>query len=330
MKVSAVLNIAIYANASQQIGYGHVMRQIALIEVLLNKQHKVTLFYRDLAPQLHGKLIGMGVVLKRVVDEVALVTMLSKADILIVDDYALSNETIIKLKNTVKQIVIFDDGTYQEPLEFDLIVNPSDVVDTIHKAPKVLQGLDYRLIRSEFKSHRTRESVIEKSVFISLGGTDVKMLTPELCKQFVTSSDITKLVVAVSSGCSEKTLTLLNSLQQNDKFELHINHPNLARLMIGADIAITSAGGSLYELMYLGVPTIALALVDNQSQALDSPLNNTAYQCIDFRNEQADLANVVKKALFLLKSADTKKQLSLHGQQAIDGLAAERIIEALN
>lgn len=322
--------IAIYANASQQIGYGHVMRQIALIEVLLNKQHKVTLFYRDLAPQLHGKLSGMGVVLKCAVDEIALVTMLSKADILIVDDYALSNETIIQLKNTVKQLVIFDDGTYQEPLEFDLIVNPSDVVDTIHKAPRVLQGLDYRLIRSEFKSYRARERFIEKSIFISLGGTDVKMLTPELCQQLVASNDITKLVVAVSSSCSENTLTLLKRLKQHAKFELHIDYPNLARLMSEADIAITSAGGSLYELMYLGVPTIALVLVDNQSQALDSSLNNTAYQCIDFRNEQPDFANVVKQALFLLNSADKKRKLSLYGQQAIDGMAAERIIEALD
>lgn len=323
-------NVAIYANASQKTGYGHVMRQIALIEVLLSKQHEVTLFYRDLAPLLHCKLTNMGVDLKFVVDEAALVTMLSSTDILIVDDYALSENTLSKLNLTVKKMVFFDDGAYLNPLEFDLIVNPSDVVETIHRASKVLQGPAYRLIRSEFKSHRTRESVIEKSVFISLGGTDVKMLTPELCKQFVTSSDIAKLVVAVSSGCSEKTLTLLNSLQQNDKFELHINHPNLARLMSEADIAITSAGGSLFELMYLGVPTIALVLVDNQSQALDSSLNNSAYQCIDFRNEHADLTNVGQQALFLLKSADIKKKLSLLGQQAVDGLAVERIIEALN
>jgi len=321
--------IAIYANASQQIGYGHVMRQIAMIEVLLNKQHKVTLFYRDLGPQLHGKLTEMGVVLKSVVDEVALVTMLSNADTLIVDDYVLSNETITKLKKTVRQLVIFDDGTYQELLECDLIVNPSDAVDTIHKAPRVLKGLDYRLIRSEFKSYRARESFIEKSIYISLGGTDVKMLTPELCQQLVANNDITKLVVAVSSSCSENTLTLLNRLKQHDKFELHIDYPKLAKLMSEADIAITSAGGSLYELMYLGVPTIALVLVDNQSQALNSSLNNTAYQCIDFRNEQTDFANVVKQALFLLNSADKKRKLSLYGQQAIDGMAAERIIEAL-
>lgn len=320
--------VFIYANASRKLGFGHIMRQIALIEALIDQNQQVFLLCHEITQELVLKLEATGVKVCQLEAEVDWVQKLPEMNTLIVDDYNVSDADFEQLRKKAKRLVLFDDNTYLNLPFLDLIINPSDFNKTDLRANKTLQGSDFRLVRSEFIPYRSRLRFKPGYIFVCLGGSDAQALSVAICKMLLTSQQVTKIVLAVSSTCDHRTLYALEGLKSSTKFELHIDSNKLPMLMSDADIAITGAGGSLYELMFLGVPSIALVVADNQSQALYSPLNNNAYSAIDGR-EEIDIINIVDTALLLLDSADKKNVYTQQSAKVVDGLAASRICDAI-
>lgn len=96
---------------------------------------------------------------------------------------------------------------------------------------------------------------------------------------------------------------------------------SLAHLMASADLAISSAGSTLYELAFCGVPAIACALVDNQRE------NCRAYSA-DGLGVMAFLDNLevgIVRALELMdEEPSSRSQMSLLGMRMVDGNGARR------
>lgn len=322
------LKIAFYANASPMLGYGHIMRQLALMEHIIEEGYEVKLYSMVLCLDVKNKLdtLGVDVVF---LNEETFPQCIEKVSVLVLDDYNLTEAQLAVLRLRANTLILFDDNTYSAPLKLDLVVNPSDVFSSIHHATVKLQGVKYRLIREEFTRHTLSSLPIEGSVLICLGGTDVRMLTPALCHSLLQKDVVTHVHVLTSSSISEDSLAKLKSLQDQSRLTLHINSDDIATLMKTTDIAITGAGGCLYELLYLGVPSIAVVLAENQKQAFDSKLNNAAYIAVDMRSGIANIEDVINKALFLLLSVDKKQSVAKNAQQQLDGYAAERIFDAI-
>jgi len=92
-------------------------------------------------------------------------------------------------------------------------------------------------------------------------------------------------------------------------------------LMIDADIAISAAGQTLYELASLGVPTIAIAVADNQD------LNVRGWSDNDFMEfagwwDDPDLTTNILKKIDYLKDYETRIKQSKAGQARIDSSGA--------
>ncbi|MBH0028977.1 hypothetical protein I6F53_18600 [Pseudoalteromonas sp. SWN29] len=321
--------IAFYVNAGQAIGFGHIMRQLALIEAALLQNYQIVLFAHDIAPTVLKRLYLLPIKIV-LLEGKCLTTQLHNTEALVIDDYHLTESNFVNLKQSVSCIVLFDDNTYEPTLAVDLIVNPSDAFESKHNASIILQGLSYRLIRQEFllQSHTT----FRKSgrVLVCLGGTDVKMLSAKICHALLSHSAVEHIDVLATNSMAKQTLEELKNLSACNRITLHLDAMNVAVIMAQADISIAGAGGSLYELLYLGVPTLALVMADNQQQALLSPLCGTAYIGLDLRNSVQSIENITHQALLLLQSADKKSNLRQVANESLDGKAATRILDAIN
>ncbi|MGS0496138.1 hypothetical protein ACU8V4_02345 [Pseudoalteromonas mariniglutinosa] len=321
--------IAFYANASQTIGFGHIMRQLALIEAALLQNYQVVLYAHDIAPTLLKRLYLLPIKIV-MLEGKCLTTQLHLTDAVVIDDYHLTESNFIDLKQTGSCVVLFDDNTYEPSLTVDLLVNPSDVFKSKHQATISVQGLDYRLIRQEFVAQPLSTFRQNGRVLVCLGGTDVKMLSAKICQALLLQSVVKHIDVLATNSMAKQTLEQLKNLSTSNRVTVHLDATNVAKIMSQADMAITGAGGSLYELLYLGVPTLALVMADNQQQALLSPLCGSAYIGLDLRNSAQGIENVTHQALLLLQSADKKNNLTQVAKKSFDGKAATRILDAIN
>ena len=102
----------------------------------------------------------------------------------------------------------------------------------------------------------------------------------------------------------------------------------MKRIMLESDAAISAGGQTLYELARVGIPTIAVAVADNQMN------NIKGWQRAGFIEyagwwEEVDLIYKVQKAMLKLKGRQTREQMSQTGKRLVDGQGARRVADKI-
>jgi predicted glycosyltransferase len=119
-----------------------------------------------------------------------------------------------------------------------------------------------------------------------------------------------------TSSILEISRAALEAMAARDsRMELHIDPPNIARLMTNADIAIGAGGTTTWERCCLGLPTIVLGLADNQvwaSRILDE------FGAINAL-EQVNLTRDVAQAVTELSDPAKRREMSLKAANVTDG-----------
>lgn len=72
-------------------------------------------------------------------------------------------------------------------------------------------------------------------------------------------------------------MSLLNN--RNIRFFYSLDAEHMKTLMLESDVAISAGGQTLYELASVGLPTIAIQVVDNQSEDISGFLKRNIEQC---------------------------------------------------
>jgi spore coat polysaccharide biosynthesis predicted glycosyltransferase SpsG len=136
-----------------------------------------------------------------------------------------------------------------------------------------LLGLEFLLLRREFKKARSETlnaSVHSpKRLLVTLGGgTSQGDIANLKIAQALSDLDSNQLeVVFVAGKMSVNKAELKNLLKPNHRLLDFSN--NMAHEMSQADFAIVSGGSSMWELMYLGVPFLAVALTEAQKAYIE-------------------------------------------------------------
>lgn len=304
-------NFVFYANASAQIGAGHVMRLLALAEACqaINNEHckeqsrKITLtFVAHTCPQvLQDKLGRHGFTCTFIPEHFSCEDFQDfSADVIFVDDYFLSQQQQQVFKDSSAFIVKLDDNYSDEHTESlligDLIVNAASNANKTPIKNNYLQanpnaiyclGLQYALLRQEFSQKSIAPLASRQQIFVSLGASDVKnMLCPlisELIKYFQQS--LTVDICVLVGGLNEQALSYLQYLATlHPQLKVYSHSDQVAQLMLQSGLAISAAGGTLNELASAGTPALALVSVENQKAALQSESDDLWFESIDIRD----------------------------------------------
>ena len=265
------------ADASPSIGTGHVIRCRTLASALVARGWTATLATRALPDGLSSSLrragVGMLVLdaampLAADPDRIAAGTDRPIA-LLVADHYGIDAAWLAAMRAHASVTMAIDDLA-DRPQPVDLLLNQNLGVDAtrydalVPADARVLIGPRFALVRPEFAElrarPRARDGRVER-VIVFIGGADEADLT-SLAVDALIDLDLPGDVVV---GSAYGPLDALRArLDIHPALRLHVNVDAMADLMDGADLAIGSPGSASWERCTVGLPTVLVAIADNQ------------------------------------------------------------------
>lgn len=269
------MKIAIRADASVDIGCGHVMRMLTLAKALKKREVTVFFFTCNLPGNLNHiieqefHLINLSNSSLNI-----LISNLSQEafDWLIIDHYQISNadETALKKHLNLHMLCVDDNFT---PHTCDILLNqniyatPSRYEGLVASSTKLLTGLPYALVRDEFAllQNQTRPRHTLPKLLVTLGGSDPDNLLSHILHAL---KDVnTPFMATVICGQSNQHFSALKALASTvNNVHLIKKTSNMAKLMHEHDCAITAAGSSTIEALIMQLPSIVIPIADNQME----------------------------------------------------------------
>ena len=331
--------ILLIANAGPEVGGGHVMRSLTLAKAL-TARGAICSFASS--PAVDAILDAFGPEMAREpatsLDPEALCDTLTGLafDGIVFDHYGLARNEHAALSRGRASLVIddlanrplgadlvLDSGPERQPMEYQLLVEP----DT-----RLLLGPDFAPVRPEFAALRDQvllrrsEGGAVRRILVALGLTDAGGLTARVVDRLRPRLGQATLDVVV--GGSAPSLTALGKIaQRDDRLRIHVDTPEMARLMAEADIGVGAAGSTVWERCVLGLPSANIIVAENQRPASAALAARHAALVVDGGDVDFD-AQIDRALVRLMTDADLRAKLTHAAAQVCDGRGAGRAAEA--
>lgn len=282
-------NVAFRADASTQIGSGHVMRCLTLAHELRDQGANCVFVSRDVEGNLLQLVERRGFAALRVpvgtaalevrwgVDAAQTAQVISELgislDCLVVDHYALDVQWEQQLRRLTKQLIVVDDLA-NRPHDCDVILDQNYYEDLdsrydtlVPQACIKLLGPGHVLLREEFRAardHARPRSGSVRRVLVFLGGSDpdnVTSLVIGACSRLRGAGFSLDVVVGASNPRAKEIAAMCSEISFAT---FHRQVDNIAELMLAADLAIGAGGVTTWERCILGLPTLTIVIAENQ------------------------------------------------------------------
>lgn len=263
--------VLIRVDESKAIGLGHVYRGICLANHL-SVMHKVRFVIDKDCKNGIEKLRESGYPPLTVSDESGVIQVIEefRPDIIINDVLNTSEGYIRALLATGVFIVNFEDFGPGASLAHILINALYE-----HSSPPENQffGYRYEMLRDEFLICPKKNVIDEvKKVLITFGGTDPNDLTRRSLEAIteVGRKDISYDVVIGPGYEGKVALEEMATVMGEMGFLLQVQQDvrNMARMIYGSDLVITSNGRTIYEIASIGTPAISISQNERESRHL--------------------------------------------------------------
>jgi UDP-2,4-diacetamido-2,4,6-trideoxy-beta-L-altropyranose hydrolase len=343
--------VFIRADASNDVGTGHVMRCLTLADELRKLNKCIVFICKNLTGSLCSFIakrgykvhILNGLTLFDWEDDASqclrIIGSYSNEKILIVDHYLIDVHWEKMLNKFVSKLVIIDDLANRiHDCDILLDQNYYTNMETRYQeiVPvncKLLLGPKFALLREEFIKQlghlRFRSGRIEK-ILIFYGGSDPTHETLKCLEAFQSEnfSGIKFDVVIGSSNCQKDAVLEFCSSTPNYKY--HCQVENMAELMADADLAIGAGGTTSWERLILGLPAIVTIIAENQREVVEALARKKAILNLGWYKEVTKeyLTKAVKllienRELVSLMSANGKKIMGLSRDVGVSAVIKE-------
>jgi UDP-2,4-diacetamido-2,4,6-trideoxy-beta-L-altropyranose hydrolase len=349
--------IVFRVDVSSQIGTGHFMRCLTLASELKKQNSDVCFVSRNLPLYLsemlniknielitlvanddadsidelaHSSWLG----LSQAQDAKATVKALSGQvyDWLIVDHYALDVRWENIVRTSVKKIMVIDDLADRHH-DCDILLDQNYYADiqTRYKGKvpshcQLLLGPNYALLREEFRAFREQIKVRNgkvKKVLVFFGGVDADNFTFQAIE--VLAELNTGLKVDVVIGVQHPFKEMIGNACVKHGYVCHIQTPYMAKLMAEADLAIGAGGSASWERCCLGLPSLLVALADNQIGIAKELSAISACAYIGNRDE----VSLKKWLTQLIANQELTQKISENAFSIVDGLGVHRVTKEM-
>lgn len=261
------MKVIILTEAGKNIGLGHLARCIALYQAFESKgaDLKILVNSDESIKNLLAK--NKYVFIDWLNEEERLFDELRGATAIIIDSYLADFNLYKRISKAADTCVYIDDNKrldYPEGIVLNANIYAEELDYPRNERLAYLLGNRYSLLRKEFwgiPEKKIGERI--ESVLVTFGGDDGRNMTAGVLK--ILKQEFPGLRKNVIIGKCFRNIKKVLSLK--DKKTDFIYDPSAERMkqaMLSADIAISSGGQTLYELACTGLPTIAVAVSDNQ------------------------------------------------------------------
>jgi UDP-2,4-diacetamido-2,4,6-trideoxy-beta-L-altropyranose hydrolase len=339
--------VAIRADASVLLGSGHVMRCAALGEALRAHGAQVIFICCEGDGDMAGWLVAAGFAVRRLApdaggwqdDAAATVAALAslKPDWLIVDHYWLDARWERQLAAHAGKILAIDDLA-NRPHACNVLLDQNFYPDAASRyepylTPDCLRllGPGYALLRGEFGQayarRRVRDGVVRR-ILCFFGGADAGNATGMALDALalLARPDIAvDVVIGAANPWRERIERQCGALPQA---RFHRQVSNMAELMQAADLCIGAGGSSSWERCCLGLPSVVLAVADNQVEVARALSD---HGCLNYLGRAAEVtaASLAQALSDLLRDAAALGAMAERSATLVDAQGSERVAQLL-
>lgn len=265
------------------IGAGHIVRCVSIAKEIEKQGCRVFFISsREESAKILTKygyepvLVGGDMKHLGAVDSEKLRAVMKEGNKVLVDSYAVTDEFFKSCKELGLKVAYIDDmytfetGSLSVPVfrDVDIVINYSfgftkeDYRQVYRESStKLLIGPQYAPVREAFRKKAGQYQVQDElnKVLITTGSTNPNKALEKLsqaCREALPNVCIS-VVIGNSASFDDGLARELNLTLIKDATDL-------SDYMLESDLVISAAGTTLYELCTLGVPTIAVPIVENQ------------------------------------------------------------------
>lgn len=337
--------IVIRADASKQIGAGHVMRCLALADELRQRGAEVTFVAREMLPVLAQRIRDAGHALHLLppprnpgrnhgftyahwLSEEAetdarqtldVMRNLGRVDWLVVDHYGIDARWERIAREGAERLMVIDDMA-DRPHHCDLLLDqtPRRTATTyaglLPKDCQVFCGAEYALLRKSIRNFRIN-SLKRREKF-----KEIKNIIIYFGKDSITEKIVTSLYNDTSLLNILENVIILGSAKKSDteKFKFLKYQSKLESLYIDSDIAIGGGGVSALERACLGIPQILYSVSKNQEKVIEGLSRQGAALHLQTLSPKE-----IKERINLISEKGTYKRMAESGASTVRGCGAQ-------
>ncbi|HUP23747.1 MAG TPA: bifunctional UDP-2,4-diacetamido-2,4,6-trideoxy-beta-L-altropyranose hydrolase/GNAT family N-acetyltransferase [Thermoanaerobaculia bacterium] len=303
------------------------MRCLALAQAWHDEGGHAVFAMRHSSPPLRHRLEAEGISIRVVsadagspsdASSTAEIAAYVEATWVAIDGYVFGSNFLREVRESVEKLLVIDDFGTLDPCTADLVVHPSldpgPQPTAQSDRPVTLIGAAHALLRREFHSWNNWEKDLAPSarrILVSFGGAD-------------------------TAGLTQPTLDRLSKMDRNLEIrslrgltsaagEQPIDH--VPRQMAWADLAVAAAGGTAFELAFMGLPAVLLPVAPNQEPVAEAAQELGLARVVGATDSAPDgMANLVSS---LIDDEESRRGMSRRGRSLVDRRGAWRIVHSM-
>lgn len=337
--------LVLRADASPEIGMGHVMRCLALAHAWQDHGGSARFVTTSLAPSLSERLRSEGISIESLLvktgseedrEQTLSIAQHHEARAIVLDGYHFGEQYQRTITNRRVPLLVIDDtgslSEYSAPLILNQnLLEQGSLYPSLARSSRLLLGPTFALLRRELLDHprRCRErSGPPLHWLITMGGSDPSGSTAAVIEGILATQAPELQIRVVMGELSLHRDQIARMIESDSRFEMVINPRDMSQLYSWADCAIVAGGSSNWELCAFGVPRIVCVTADNQRGVAQTLASTNAAWVIDPDTKLS--ATAIHSAMTeLLNNSSLRAQMQDAGRRLVDGQGAARCIEAL-
>jgi len=293
------MKIYIRADGDKNIGTGHIMRCLTLALQLKKHEADVAFISHENSRHLEDMVRSHGIdvfflpdstpcakpeqimagddMLKDAANTCEIIKKEGGADLVIIDHYGIDFKWENALREVSKKIMVIDDLANRKH-DCDILLDQNFYIDAqsrydglVPDACIRLLGPAYALLRDEFTNLPARKFNEQvENIVISFGGSDPDNFTGRVLEILSNNKYLGVNINVVAGVASAHKDVVEDICLKHSNMHFHYQIDYMAKLMNEADLFIGAGGATSLERVAIGLPSIVIAIADNQQEVCDN------------------------------------------------------------
>lgn len=360
--MGSTMRVLFRADASSQIGTGHVVRCLTLAEKLRGCDAEVHFVCRALEGHLCDLVTARGFTVHRLAGAsgnadraahcngpdsdiaweldaeltISLIKDLDHFDWICVDHYALDHRWETCLRPYCDRLMVIDDLANRLH-DCNLLLDQNAVagmeeryVALVPAGCTSLLGPSHALLNAQYAELRLRAAPREgrpRRLLVSFGGFDQHGLT-EMTVRVLCELDLAALEAdIVLASSSPQYARIQDMIADRPLLRLHDRAPGLGTFILTADVSLGAGGTTHWERLALGLPSLVITVAENQRAVAAELASQGLIRWLG--DAEHIVPAVLREELAGLLTADLDPQWSMRCLAVVDGRGADRVAAAM-
>ena len=342
-------HLIIRADATSQIGTGHIMRCIALAQAWQDRGGHVTFLSHCKNDKLRHRIIHEGshfepihkpypdpLDLDQTIQKLSSIKKDRSSDVwLVLDGYHFNPDYQKYIIESGHKLLVIDDNNHHPHYHAHILLNQnihapelkySCNIDTVQ-----LLGTKFVLLRKEFlkyKNWKRKISYKANKILVTMGGADPDNVTLKVIKalNMIADPDFEIKIIVGPANMNIESLQKELSLSLFT-YSLLSNAENMSSLMAWSDLAVSAGGITCWELLFMGLPIVILITAENQKRVAEEL--HTLGVAMNLGSRNIRTSDFVHALSSIITDSKSRSSISENSRKLIGGVGADKVVSEM-